>query len=131
MVRGDGGKTLFETDDDRKSFLFRLGHVCGSHGWRVHAWVLMDNHFHLPLEMPRANPVTGMQWLMGTRSQGWNRASLTNSFRVNVLTKSANCESNDPSYLRQTAAMRMLWYWRWHGTRNWNPERSLRFCSVI
>jgi putative transposase len=76
MARGDGGKTVFETDDDRKSFVFRLGQVCGSHGWRVHAWVLMDNHFHLLLETPQANLVTGMQWLMGTYSQGWNRARL-------------------------------------------------------
>ena len=35
MARGDGGKTVFETDDDRKSFVFRLGQVCGSHGWRM------------------------------------------------------------------------------------------------
>jgi putative transposase len=76
MARGDGGKTVFETDDDRKSFVFRLGQVCGSHGWRVHAWVLMDNHFHLLLETPQANLVTGMQRLMGTYSQGWNRARL-------------------------------------------------------
>jgi putative transposase len=76
MARGDGGKTVFETDEDRKSFVFRLGQICGSHGWRVHAWVLMDNHFHLLLETPQENLVTGMQWLMGTYSQGWNRARL-------------------------------------------------------
>ena len=76
MARGDGGRSVFETDDDRKSFVFRLGQVCGSHGWRVHAWVLMDNHFHLLLETPQANLVSGMQWLMGTYSQGWNRSRL-------------------------------------------------------
>jgi len=74
MARGDGGKEVFETDDDRKAFVFRLGQVCESHGWRVHAWVLMGNHFHLLLETPQANLVTGMQWLLGTFSQGWNRA---------------------------------------------------------
>jgi REP element-mobilizing transposase RayT len=76
MARGDGGKDVFETDDDRKAFVFRLGQVCGSHGWRVHAWILMGNHFHLLLETPQANLVTGMKWLMGTFSQGWNRARL-------------------------------------------------------
>jgi len=50
MARGDGGKDIFESDEDRKAFLFRLGQVCGSHGWRVHAWVLMSNHFRLLLE---------------------------------------------------------------------------------
>lgn len=72
MARGDGGKTVFEGDDDRKAFLFRLGQVCGSHGWRVHAWVLMGNHFHLLLETPEPNLVTGMKFLLGTFSQGWN-----------------------------------------------------------
>ena len=74
MARGDGGRNVFETDDDRKAFLFRLGQVGGSHGWRVHAWVLMGNHFHLLLETPQANLVSGMKYLMGTFSQGWNRA---------------------------------------------------------
>lgn len=65
---------MFETDQDRKSFLHRLGQVCASHGWRVHAWVLMGNHFHLLLETPQANLVSGMKRLMGAYSQGWNRA---------------------------------------------------------
>jgi len=41
MTRGDCGKAIFEGDDDRKAFLYRLGQVCGSHGWRIHAWVLI------------------------------------------------------------------------------------------
>ncbi|MCH7227683.1 transposase, partial [Haloferula sp. A504] len=60
MARGDGGKVVFKTDDDRRAFLSRLEQVCGSHGWRVHAWVLMGNHFHLLLETPEPNLVTGM-----------------------------------------------------------------------
>lgn len=74
MARGDGGKAVFESDDDRKAFLSRLGEVCTSHGWRVHAWVLMGNHFHLLLETPQPNLVSGMKYLLGTFSQGWNRA---------------------------------------------------------
>ena len=45
MARGDGGKSVFETDADCLVFLSRLGEVCGSCGWRVHAWVL--NSFEL------------------------------------------------------------------------------------
>ena len=47
MARGNGGDEVFVTDDDRKPFLFRLGQVCASHGWKVHAWVL--NGFLHPL----------------------------------------------------------------------------------
>jgi len=46
MARGNGGDAVFVTDDDRKVFLHRLGQVCESHGWKVHAWVLMGNHCH-------------------------------------------------------------------------------------
>ncbi len=36
-VRGDGGKAVCEEDKDRFDFFDRLGKVCGSHGWRIHA----------------------------------------------------------------------------------------------
>ncbi len=74
MARGDGGKVVFGSDEDRLVFLKRLEEACGSCGWRVHAWVLMGNHFHLLVETPLPNLVAGMKWLLGTFSQGWNRA---------------------------------------------------------
>ena len=55
-------------------FIGRLGEASIRHGWRIHAWVLMGNHFHLLLETPQPNLVAGMKWLLGTFSQGWNRA---------------------------------------------------------
>ena len=73
MARGDGGKDIFLVDEDRLLFLHRLGIVCESHGWRVHAWVLMSNHFHLLLETPEPNLVSGMKLLLGSFGQGWNR----------------------------------------------------------
>ena len=30
MARGDGGKAVFESDEDRKGFLFRVGRICAS-----------------------------------------------------------------------------------------------------
>ena len=73
MARGDGGRDVFETDWDRRDALQRLEEVCGSYGWRIHAWVLMGNHFHLLLETPEPNLVKGMKWWLGVFSQGWNR----------------------------------------------------------
>ena len=73
MARGDGGKMIFTAKEDHSSFLHGLGQVCGSHGWRVHAWVLMGNHFHLLLETPEANLVSGMRILLGSFGQAWNR----------------------------------------------------------
>jgi REP element-mobilizing transposase RayT len=73
MARGDGGRDVFEDDRDRLKWLDRMEEVCGKYGWRVHAYVLMGNHFHLLLETPQPNLVAGMKWLMGVHSQDWNR----------------------------------------------------------
>ena len=58
MARGDGGKMIFTTENDYSLFLDWLGKVCESHGWRVHAWVLMGNHFHLLPILKRRNPIS-------------------------------------------------------------------------
>ena len=73
MARGDGGKELFIAKEDHLLFLHWLGRVCESHGWRIHAWVLMGNHFHLLLETPEPNLVSGMKLLLGSFAQAWNR----------------------------------------------------------
>jgi hypothetical protein len=43
------------------------------HEWRLHAYVIMRNHFHLALETPQANLVEGMHWLLSTFSTRFNR----------------------------------------------------------
>lgn len=73
MARGDGGRSIFDNDDDRKSFLRLMAINCGRSGWRIHAYVLMGNHFHLLLETPEPNLVDGMRWLMSVFSLGWNK----------------------------------------------------------
>jgi len=105
MARGDGGKPIFEADDDRKAFLFRLGQVCASHGWRVHAWVLMGNHFHLLLETPEPNLVTGMKYLLGTFSQGWNarRSRRGHVFQGRYKSVPVSAAVESPYYFRIVA----------------------------
>src|SRR5437764_15241726 len=41
--------------------------------WQVHAWCLMNNHFHLVIETPKANLVAGMKWFLGTYTARFNR----------------------------------------------------------
>jgi putative transposase len=72
MARGDGGKTVFAGEEDGRSFLYWLERVCSIHGWWVHAWVLIGNHFHLLLETPEPNLAAGMRILLGSFSQAWN-----------------------------------------------------------
>ncbi len=105
MARGDGGKMIFDDDQDRKGFLFRLSEVCESHGWSVHAWVLMGNHFHLLLETPQANLVSGMKLLLGTFSQSWNRKRLRRGhvFQGRYKAVPVNGSEFDPYYFRIVA----------------------------
>ena len=73
MARGNQGQSIFGDDKDRQRFLETLGEACGKTGWWIHAYVLMDNHYHLLVETPEGNLVAGMKWLQGTYTQRHNR----------------------------------------------------------
>ena len=73
MNRGDRREAIFKDDQDRRSFLETLGQACAKTGWRVHAFCLMANHFHLVIETPQPNLVVGMKWLLGTYTGRFNR----------------------------------------------------------
>ena len=72
MCRGNNGQETFITDDGRRLFLQTLTEVCEQTGWRLHAYCLMSNHYHLLLETPAANLVAGMKWFQGTYTQRFN-----------------------------------------------------------
>ena len=72
MARGNRRETIFHNDDDRRFFLATLSEACAMTGWRVHAWVLMGNHYHLFIETPEANLVAGMSWLQNTVTRRHN-----------------------------------------------------------
>lgn len=72
MARGNHGLDIFQDDRDRRSFLETLAEACKKTGWKVHAYVLMSNHYHLLIETPEANLVAGMKWLQGTYTQRYN-----------------------------------------------------------
>ena len=72
MSRGNRQQAVFRTDMDREMFLAALGEACGRTGWKVHAYVLMGNHYHLLLETAEPNLVAGMQWLQSTYTKRFN-----------------------------------------------------------
>jgi REP element-mobilizing transposase RayT len=72
MARGNRREAIFHDDDDRRFFLHTLGQACDMTGWRVHAWVLMNNHYHLFLQTPEPNLVAGMSWLQNTLTRRYN-----------------------------------------------------------
>jgi len=62
MARGNRKGDIVFDDEDRKTFLRTLGEVCKRAGFRIHAYALMSNHYHLLLETPQANLTVGMGW---------------------------------------------------------------------
>ncbi len=72
MNRGDRGGKIFKDELDYDLFLTATREACERTGWRIHAWVLMGNHFHWLLETPVANLVSGMKWFLGAYSQRFN-----------------------------------------------------------
>ncbi len=72
MARGNRREPIYMDDDDRRFFLGTLAEACERTGWRVHAWVLMGNHYHLFLETPEPNLVGGMGWLQNTYTRRFN-----------------------------------------------------------
>jgi len=72
MSRGDRGEPIVEDDVDRARFLECVGEVCRKTGWRMHAFCLLDNHYHALCETPEANLVAGMKWLQGAYAQRFN-----------------------------------------------------------
>jgi REP element-mobilizing transposase RayT len=73
LNRGNYRADLFRGTKTRAAFLKCLDEACGKTEWRVHAWCIMSNHYHLAVETPHANLVEGMRWLQGTFSVRFNR----------------------------------------------------------
>jgi REP-associated tyrosine transposase len=47
--------------------------VCDRHNWKIHAYCLMGNHYHLVLETPEPTLAKGMRQLNGVYTQDFNR----------------------------------------------------------
>jgi len=47
MVQGIEGTNIFRTDNDRDHLLERLAAQCESEVFKIYAWALIPNHFHL------------------------------------------------------------------------------------
>lgn len=71
--RGNARARIYADDADRRNFLELLGAVCDRHRWRVHAYCLMGNHYHLVIETPEPTLSKGMRHLNGVYTQAFNR----------------------------------------------------------
>ena len=72
-ARGNARQDIFLDDDDRQRFLGVLDRVVSRFHLLLHAYCLMDNHFHLVVETPEANLSKAMRQLNGVYTQVFNR----------------------------------------------------------
>jgi putative transposase len=73
LSRGNERKRIFWDEKDRLRFLDTLGRMVERFQLEVHAYVLMDNHFHLLVHTKEANLSRAIQWLGVSYSVWFNR----------------------------------------------------------
>lgn len=71
--RGNYRRDLFESVGAAEAFLVTLFQAADKFGWRVHAYVLMRNHFHLAVETTEPTLGEGMHWLQSSMATRFNR----------------------------------------------------------
>jgi REP element-mobilizing transposase RayT len=71
--RGNERRTIYRTERDRRHFLELLAGMVELFRVRLHAFVLMDNHYHLLIELSEANLSRAVQWLNVSYSVWFNR----------------------------------------------------------
>jgi len=70
--RGNYRRDLFGNETEALAFLETVNEAKTMMGWRLHAYVLMRNHYHFALETPEPNLVEGMHWLQSTWATRFN-----------------------------------------------------------
>jgi len=71
--RGNYRRALFDAPGAAAAFERSLAEACERFKWRVHAFIIMRNHFHLALETLEPNLSAGMKHLQGTWAMRYNR----------------------------------------------------------
>ncbi len=71
--RGVERRPIFKDDKDRKRLLDLIGEAVARFRWIMHGYTLMDNHYHLIIQIQETNLSRGMQWLQTSYSMGFNR----------------------------------------------------------
>ncbi len=122
MNRGDRREPIVLGDEDRRLFLDTLCEVCAKTGWRVHALCLLDNHFHLVMDTPRANLVSGMKWFLGTYTVRFNRRHGLLGHLFSGRYKAVLVDGGTPGYFQTACNYVHLNPVR---TRQWKPGTPL------
>lgn len=70
--RGNYRRELFEEEGAVAAFERTLDEAAIRFSWKIHAYVVMRNHFHIALQTIEPNLGDGMKWLQGTWARRYN-----------------------------------------------------------
>jgi putative transposase len=73
LNRGNYKNDIFADAGAAQAFVATLEEAVDRYGWRLSAYVIMRNHYHLALQTPEPNLSTGMHWLQCTFATRFNR----------------------------------------------------------
>lgn len=73
ISRGNYRKDLFTAETTGAAFERTIFEAVERCGWKLHAYVIMSNHYHFAVETPEPNLVDGMRWLQSTFATRFNR----------------------------------------------------------
>jgi REP-associated tyrosine transposase len=73
ISRGNEQGPIVQDDHDRRAFLAIVARAMERCQWLCHTYCLMDNHYHLLLEVPLGNLPLGMRHVNGVYAQRYNR----------------------------------------------------------
>lgn len=73
LNRGNYRRDLFASAGEAGAFLAALEEAVETYGWRLHAYAIMRNHYHLAVRTPQPNLGEGMHWLQTTFATRFNR----------------------------------------------------------
>jgi len=71
--RGHTRSFIFESEGAKVGFERTLFEACERADWKLLAYCILSNHFHLCLGTPRGNLSEGMRWLQATFANRFNR----------------------------------------------------------
>ncbi len=73
MNRGRGYQDIFQNEEDFELFILTIKEACAQFGIELHAYCLMNNHYHLLVKTPFANLGRAMRHINGVYTQRYNR----------------------------------------------------------
>jgi putative transposase len=87
LNRGNYRRDLFTTPGEAQAFVVSVEEAVAAFGWRLHAYAVMSNHYHLALQTPQANlvakPMGSGRFLLGLVPVAGHDRSRSPSWREN------------------------------------------------